>query len=64
MKTRQVTLRVVCDLPEDVSTVELKEYVQEAIKTYGGSLAIQDPFSDKKLRNNMKVLGKYKRQVL
>jgi len=64
MTTRQVTLRVVCDLPENISVIELKEYVQDAVRVRGGAFHPEDNFFDSKLRKNMKVLGKYKRRVL
>ena len=56
MKTRKVTVRVICDLPEDVSVFQLKEEIENALKTWAGMrYGFPRFFEDKLFRNSITV---------
>lgn len=59
---RKVTVRVTCTLPRSISVEELKDYVEEAIWSYGGSFPVEAPFFDKDLRNSMVIKSDYRKR--
>ena len=62
MRTRKVTIRVVCDLPDYVGVSHFKEYIKDAVTTMGGAYEPDDFFFDPDFRNSIIVKSPYNRK--